>query len=390
MEVRHFHFPNDYESKEQYMTRPIRAIFAAIALLITTMASPINAHEIRPAIADLFLENGEFRLEIRLNLEAIIAEIGSDAKNTQDSPNAARYDELRAMGPEALEQAFDKDAFAQNMTVLLDDAPATSRVVSVDIPEAGDLTLRRDSYIVVSGMLGQSAELRLGWDAAYGEIIIRLIDDKNDYNAYLTKGGLTDPISTEGATVISFWQNLVNYTVVGYYHILPLGIDHILFIVGLFLMSARLTPLLWQVSTFTLAHSLTLALGVLGIVVVPSWIVEPLIALSIVYVCIENIFMSHMSRWRPALIFMFGLLHGQGFAGALTAFGLSQNNIASGLIGFNLGVEFGQLTIILICFGLVGFWFAKKEWYRRVIVIPASSVIALIGAFWVVERVGLI
>jgi hypothetical protein len=129
---------------------------------------------------------------------------------------------------------------------------------------------------------------------------------------------------------------------------------------------------------------------VLGILVVPSSIVEPLIAVSIVYVCVENIFMPHMSKWRPVVIFLFGLLHGQGFAGALKEFGLSVNNVASGLIGFNLGVELGQVSIILICFLLVGFWFARKDWYRRVIVIPASTVIALIGAFWVVQRVGLI
>ena len=201
---------------------------------------------------------------------------------------------------------------------------------------------------------------------------------------------MTDQISTKGATVISFWTNLLNYTVVGYYHILPMGLDHILFIVGLFLMATSLKPLLWQVTTFTLAHSITLALGVLGILVVPASIVEPLIAASIVYVCVENIFIPYMSRWRSVVIFMFGLLHGQGFAGALKAFGLSVNNVASGLIGFNLGVELGQLSIILICFVLVGFWFAKKDWYRRVIVIPASTVIAMIGAIWVVQRVGLI
>ena len=370
------------------MTKTLRAILAGVFALI--MALPAAAHEIRPAVADLFLENGAFRLEIRLNLEAVMAEIGSGATNTQDSPNAGKYDTFRAMAPAEIDAAFDREAFAANMKVVLDGVAGTATVTGVSIPEVGDLALIRDSHIVVTGPLGAARELQLGWDAAYGEIIIRLMDDTNDYNAYLTNGDVTDPISTEGATVISFWSNLVNYTVVGYYHILPKGLDHILFIVGLFLMSTRLKPLLWQVSTFTLAHSITLALGVLGILVVPSSIVEPLIAVSIVYVCIENIFMPHMSKWRPVLIFLFGLLHGQGFAGALKEFGLSANNIASGLIGFNLGVELGQVSIILICFLLVGFWFAKKEWYRRVIVIPTSTVIALIGAFWVVQRVGLV
>ena len=369
------------------MTKTLRAILAGVFTLIMTL--PLAAHEIRPAIADLFLENGTFRMEIKLNLEAIMAEIGSGASNTQESPNAGKYDEFRAMGPGALDAAFDREAFTAKVKVLLDGAAGNARVTEVSIAEIGDLELVRDSHIIVTGALGDASELQLGWDASYGEIIIRLMDENNDYNAYLTNGAVTDPISTEGATVISFWANLVNYTAVGYYHILPLGLDHILFIVGLFLLTTRFKPLLWQVTTFTLAHSITLALGVLGILVVPSWIVEPLIAVSIVYVALENIFLAHMSRWRLVVVFLFGLLHGQGFAGALTEFGLSTNNIASGLIGFNLGVELGQLSVILLCFGLVGFWFAQKEWYRQVVVIPASTVIALIGAYWVVERVGL-
>ena len=370
------------------MTKSLRALLATVMALL--LALPLAAHQIKPAVADLTLENGSFRLEIQLNLETVMAEIGSQAKTTADSPNAGKYDEFRAMPPAALNAAFDRDAFAARLKVLLDGAAGQATVTQVTIPETGDLATVRNSTIVVTGPLAKAKALQLGWDAAYGNIIIRLMDGRNDYNAYLTNGDVTDPISTKGATVISFWTNLVNYTVVGYYHILPLGLDHILFIIGLFLMSTHLKPLLWQVTTFTLAHSITLALGVLGILVIPSSIVEPLIAVSIVYVCVENIFMTHMSRWRPLVIFMFGLLHGQGFAGALTAFGLSTNNIASGLIGFNLGVELGQLSIILICFALVGFWFAQKEWYRRVIVIPASTVIALIGAYWVVQRVGLI
>ena len=370
------------------MTKTLRAILAGFSLLLISL--PLAAHEIRPAVADLYLENGSFRLDIQLNLEAVMAEVGPEASNTQESPNAALYDTFRAMNSAEMEATFDRAAFASRLKVLLDGQPGSAEVTTVDIPEAGDVSLIRSSRIAVVGPLGAAKELQLGWDGAYGNIIIRLMDESNDYNAFLTNGDLTDPISTEGATEISFWRNLVNYTVVGYYHILPLGLDHILFIVGLFLLSSHLKPLLWQVTTFTLAHSITLALGVLGILVVPPWIVEPLIAVSIVYVALENIFLAHMSRWRLIVVFVFGLLHGQGFAGALTEFGLSANNIASGLIGFNLGVELGQLSVILICFALVGYWFARKDWYRGVIVVPASSVIALIGAYWVVERVGLI
>ncbi len=365
----------------------IGRIFALCITITLALANVAKAHEIRPAIADLFLENGEFRLEIQLNLEAIIAEIGSEARNTTESPNADYYDQLRAMTPNDLDAALDRAVFSSNIKVLLDGKPAQAAIVSVEIPEIGDIELRRDSRIVVSGALGNSEILQLGWAAENGEIIIRLMDKENNFNAYLTNGGVSDPISTKGATVIGFWANLVNYIFVGFDHIIPLGIDHILFVVGLFLLSTRLKPLVWQISAFTAAHTVTLALGVLGILTIPAGIVEPLIAASIVYVCVENIFMSKLSRWRPLLIFGFGLLHGQGFAGALTEFGLTQDNIASGLIGFNLGVELGQITVILICFLAVGFWFSRRPWYRQYVTIPASVVIALIGSYWVVERI---
>ena len=153
------------------MTKTLRAILAGVFALITAL--PLAAHEIRPAIADLFLENGAFRLEIRLNLEAVMAEIGSGAVNTQESPNAGKYDELRAMAPSALREAFDRKAFAANIKVLLDGAAGAAVVREVTIPEIGDLALLRDSHIIVTGMLGDAKELQLGWESAYGEIIIR-------------------------------------------------------------------------------------------------------------------------------------------------------------------------------------------------------------------------
>ena len=112
------------------------------------------------------------------------------------------------------------------------------------------------------------------------------------------------------------------YLWLGYTHILPKGLDHILFVLGLFLLSAQLKPLLLQVTSFTIAHSITLGLSMYGIVSLPSRIVEPLIALSIAYVAIENLVTRELKPWRIALVFMFGLLHGLGFAGVLRELGL--------------------------------------------------------------------
>jgi len=179
---------------------------------------------------------------------------------------------------------------------------------------------------------------------------------------------------------------LGRYLVVGFHHIVPEGKDHILFVLGIFLFSARLKPLLWQVSAFTVAHSLTLGLALYGVLRLPSAITEPLIALSIVFVAVENIFTKEIKPWRYAIVFCFGLVHGLGFASAFASVGLPREHFLVGLIGFNLGVECGQLAVIASAFLMVG-WFQKRPWYRRVIVVPASLVIGLIALIWTIQRI---
>lgn len=175
------------------------------------------------------------------------------------------------------------------------------------------------------------------------------------------------------------------YVALGFQHIVPAGPDHVLFVLGLFLLTTAWRPLLWQVSAFTLAHTVTLACAAVGLIALPAHIVEPLIALSIAYVAIENVFTERLSAWRPALVFAFGLLHGLGFAGVLGDLGLPRPALAGALIGFNVGVELGQLAVIAIAFAVLG-PFRTRPWYRRRITIPLSLIIAAIGLYWFVER----
>lgn len=176
------------------------------------------------------------------------------------------------------------------------------------------------------------------------------------------------------------------YLKLGYTHILPLGLDHILFVLSLFMLSPKLKPLLWQASAFTVAHSITLGLSMYHIINPPANIVEPLIALSILYVSLENIFSPRLKASRIGIVFLFGLVHGLGFAGALGKLGLPQDAYLLSLVMFNIGVELGQLTIILAAYFLLGKWFGNKSYYRRLIVIPASAVIAIVSAVWTVQR----
>lgn len=175
------------------------------------------------------------------------------------------------------------------------------------------------------------------------------------------------------------------YLKLGFEHILPKGLDHILFVVGLFLLGSRWRPLLWQVTAFTVAHSVTLALSMHGVVELSPRIVEPLIAASIAYVALENIVTARLHWWRPVVVFGFGLLHGLGFAGVLTELGLPRTEFVPALIAFNVGVEFGQLAVIALAFAILG-WFRDSKRYRPVIVIPLSAAIAALGLYWAVER----
>jgi hypothetical protein len=203
------------------------------------------------------------------------------------------------------------------------------------------------------------------------------------------EGGKTSaPFALDAAVVPASRFSIVKlYTGLGFTHILPRGIDHVLFVLGIFLLAVELKPVLAQVTAFTVAHTITLALTMYGIVSLPARVVEPLIAVSIVCVAVENVFTSRLHAWRPILVFAFGLLHGMGFAGVLNEIGLPRSEFVPALLSFNAGVEAGQLTVIGAAFLLFGLPFRREAWYRRRIVVPASLAIAAIGLYWSVERV---
>tara|TARA_B100000242_G_scaffold249075_1_gene190287 strand:+ start:2711 stop:3457 length:747 start_codon:yes stop_codon:yes gene_type:complete len=170
----------------------------------------------------------------------------------------------------------------------------------------------------------------------------------------------------------------------GFEHIIPQGIDHILFVLGLFFSTIKFRSLILQVSAFTLAHSITLALAALGFVKLQLSVVEPLIFLSIVWVAFENCFFKQTTKWRPLIVFIFGLLHGLGFAALLSQYGLPKDNFISLLLAFNVGVEIGQLTVLLAAFILIRLIFRKYKSNNQ-LKIPASILIGFFGLYWFIE-----
>lgn len=177
------------------------------------------------------------------------------------------------------------------------------------------------------------------------------------------------------------------YLKLGIEHIIPLGIDHILFVVALCLLNARLKTILWQATAFTVAHSITLALSMKDVITLPSEIVEPIIALSIVFIAVENLITNELKPWRILIVFLFGLIHGLGFAAVLNEIGLPPTKFFTAILSFNLGVEIGQVVVILLVFLLFILPFGKKPWYKRRVVLPLSILIGLVALYWTIERV---
>jgi hypothetical protein len=201
----------------------------------------------------------------------------------------------------------------------------------------------------------------------------------------LQHGSESTPASVASASTVRRWATLTRFLGLGFAHILPDGIDHVLFVVGLALFSRRLVPLLVQATAFTVAHTLTLVLSAHGVFRLPSRPVESLIALSIVYVAIENLLRSELRFSRVLLVFAFGLLHGLGFAGVLAELGLPDRNRWVALLAFNGGVEFGQLAVILPTWLLLR-GLERLGASRRAVVVPASVVIGAVGLYWTATR----
>ncbi len=200
------------------------------------------------------------------------------------------------------------------------------------------------------------------------------------------------PILDEAGNERGFLSTAMLYIGIGIGHILPDGADHILFVLAILLASVRFKALIWQISAFTVAHTATLGLAASGIITPSSAIVEPLIAFTIAFVAIENLFFKDMTKWRPLVVFGFGLIHGLGFAGFFGELGLPPGQFWSALIGFNVGVEIGQLSVIVLA-ALIGFWIRRMlqdpagvARYRSYIVRPGSALIGLTGLWWGITR----
>lgn len=361
-----------------------------MALALVSLAA--SAHTISPTVITItFDKDVTFDIEITINAEALLAEIGTQYSDTDDSPNASLYNRLRGLEPEELQVEFERfvPTMLERLEVRFDDISVSLNFDGIEIPEVGDVDLVRYSFIDLSGNIPAGAQ-QFFWryPEEYGSNVLRLRmgQDGEMLSAWLQSGEISEPFDLVGKVQpASRIKVAADYTVLGFTHILPQGLDHILFVLGIFLLSLQLGAILWQVTAFTVAHTITLGMTIYGLISLPAALVEPLIAASIVYVGVENILIGKLKPWRVAIVFCFGLVHGMGFAGVLSEIGLPRSDFLLALLTFNVGVEFGQLAIIGLGLLTVG-WFKNRSWYRQRVVIPLSAMISLIGFYWTIER----
>jgi len=361
----------------------------------------VLADVVKPALVEISVfKDGRVQIELRASIEALLTGINADYKNTQDSPRAAEYDALRAMRPKQLRAAmvpFESELL-QKVWLKADNKLVKLKIGEIHIPEPGYTKVPRISVINLSGTIDHTVKtLQWYYPAQFGDHAVRVREvDEAQHKwhwsewQWLRKDQPSKPFSlTDIFTERPLSEVIFSYMRIGFQHIVPEGSDHILFILGIFLLSLRLRPLLSQVTMFTIAHTITLGLSVNGIVSLPANVVQPLIALSIAYVGVENIITPTLNRSRLFLVFGFGLLHGLSFASVLKDFGMPTNSFATALISFNVGVELGQIAVIAMAFFAVGLWFRNRPWYRKVVIVPCSFIISVIALYWMLDRLEL-
>jgi hydrogenase/urease accessory protein HupE len=370
-----------------------RLVMCCVVAAVFLTGSVLDAHEIGTTrVSVAFSQTASYDIEIVTDAAALVEKLETMSGVPPQSDQAAENPSLRSAAVlQVLLKSYDE--IFRGRTVAAFDGAAVRPSVDYVVSGTATATSSPVAVIKLSGAIPPGArqfDWTYSWTFATYSLTVAT-DGDTQTTEWLEGGQRSTPISLSAAAKPPHHRAAIaiQYLTLGFTHIVPKGLDHMLFVLGIFLLGRRLRQILGQVSAFTIAHSITLALSVYGIVSVSPKVVEPLIAVSIAYVAIENILISDLKPWRVALVFAFGLLHGMGFAGALKELGLPRSEFVTALLTFNLGVEAGQLAVIGAAFLLVGWYCSSRQWYRRLVVVPASVLIAVTAVYWTVERFSL-
>ena len=321
----------------------------------------------------------------------------SNFSNTDTSPLSENYDNYRSLNIIELEKIFlnSWNKISSNINIKINNESKKIILIKIEVEDIKNIDIVRDTHIYFRVLLDKNSErFSFRWIKKYGPIILRENNNNKSENElvteYLQSGIESNQFSFKENNSINTLNSFTKFFVLGVKHIIPKGLDHILFICGLFLFSSSLKKLITQITIFTIAHSITLIFVSLSLIRIYPQIVEPLIALSIVYVGLENIFKNYTKEYlRYAIILFFGLLHGLGFAIVLSDIGYRSSELLINLISFNIGIEVAQISIVLILYLLIALNFSKNKYYRMFFQVPSSIIIAGIGLYWFFERTNL-
>jgi len=376
----------------------MRSIIQSLLLCALLIPALLQADVVKPTMIDISVHaDGRAAVEMHVSIEALLTGINNRFRNTKNAPQAEAYDKLRALMPTELAQRFEpfKQKLLAGISLEFDGEKVPLSITKVEIPEPGYLKVPRASVVYLEGKIPRGSR-HLTWyfpkRFSNNAVRVQQVDEAREQWRWSDWVWLRDDVASEPFPIDEEFvkkpllQVVTSYIKLGYDHIVPNGIDHILFVVGIFLLAARFRSLLSQITMFTLAHSISLALAVYGVIELPARVVQPLVALSIAYIGVENLFSHKVQKRRLLLVFGFGLLHGLGFAGALKEFGMPPGDYVTALVSFNVGVELGQIAIVLAAFVLFAGWFARKTWYRQAVVLPVSGLISVLGLIWTVDR----
>ena len=354
----------------------------------------LSAHEIKPAIVEFNKVKNQINIVLKFNAEAFLANIdASDYKDTINFSNSIKYSELRLLPGEILkEKVFEsRDQIINSIFIKTSKKQLNLKLVEIDVLEEKNIEKVRFTkvYLKTENKFIETP-ITFSTKKIFGPLIFKNfsnIDKDTDkpQSQWLKPGNQTSNLGS-----LQVKTNTTNFSILGIWNgilqIILYGFDHILFILGLFFFSHKLKPLLIQVTTFTIAHSITLIFGGLGYITISPLIIEVIIAASIIWIGFENLFRKNMKVSRIGVIFTFGLIHGLGFASMFKLKGLEGTDYYLNLLSFNIGIELGQLITLLPLIILIPL-FNRLSWYRILIAMPASIIIALFGVEMFIDRI---
>jgi hydrogenase/urease accessory protein HupE len=366
-----------------------------LILLWLLFTGVLSAHQIAEISMSLVLDGDRVTAIADADAAYMLPEFRGD--EDQEAKDLAW---LRQQGPEGWQKiARECDAYWRDCLHLKadgQDIPWTLRVPELEkeapaFLEEGDpeelpmLAVKIEATLPVG-----STKLAIDWKEPFGVNLIVTTGDGDSAEVKPLVSGEMTVVAERAATEVEMKPTETSFTgwiQLGFVHILPEGTDHILFVLGLFLLVPKWKPLLQQTIVFTLAHTLSLAAAALGWVNVAPALVELLIAASIAWIGIENFWAKELGKGRLILVGIFGLVHGLGFAGTLAKLlpAGQPEKLPAALFGFNLGVELGQIALLAMAFAAFAWWSDKRLiWVKRI----GSAIVGLAGLILLVQRTG--